>query len=117
MKKGTAIAVPINIDMEETIVNKNNDHGFLLSFLINLAFRFGWLLFIIVFLVLYFIVGWPLWLMLIPVGLWIIHSLIITILMYVGNKAGNNSNTEVQKENIDPYSKTNNDFPGVKNDK
>lgn len=95
-------------------MKKNNDHGFLLSFLINLAFRFGWLLFAIVFLVLYFTVGWPLWLMLIPVGLWIVHALIITLIMFFGNKAGNNKNTEVQKENINSYSKKNDDFPGVK---
>lgn len=88
--------------------------GFLLCFLMNLLFRSGWLVFIVVLVVLYFALAWPWWLFFIPLGVWILHALLITILVFAGNKAGNSSSPVVKSntQNVNPYSKKNSDYKG-----
>lgn len=86
--------------------------GFFLCFLINFAFRFKWAFLVVILVVLHFALGWPWWLFFIPLGAWILHALIVTIVVFLGNKAGNLE--WEHKENVNPYSKKNSDFEGFR---
>lgn len=88
----------------------SRDNGFVLAFLINMAFRFGWAILAVLMLILHFVINTSLWLIAIPVVAWILHALLITIVLFAGNKAGNIE--RYQKENKNPYSKSNSDYPG-----
>ena len=84
--------------------------GFFLCFLINFAFRFRWAFLIVILLILHFLFNFPLWLIFIPLGLWIIHAFMVTLVLFLGNKAGNIDYP--QKDNVNPYSKKNGDYEG-----
>lgn len=82
--------------------------GFFLCFIINFAFTFRWAFLIAILLVMHFVFAWPWWLFFIPLFFWIMHALIVTVVIFLGNKAGNM--TVEQKEDINPYSPKNSDY-------
>ena len=77
-------------------------HGFVLSLLINMMFRAYWLVLVCVLVILHFVLGWPLWLIVIPIVFWIVHALLITVILGWASDSGN-SPKPVQ-ENKNPYS-------------
>ena len=84
------------------------NHGFLLCVLINMLFRFEWAAAAIVLLVIHFRLGWPLFLVWIPLAVWILYALFITLIISMANRAG--SEPTPSRPNKNPYSKTNADF-------
>lgn len=85
-----------------------SNHGFLLCLLINMLFRFEWALAAIVFMAIHFWLGWPLFPAWTALGIWIMHGLLVTLVISMANRAGNES--EPVRPNKNPYSKTNADF-------
>lgn len=83
-------------------MRKARNHGFVVSLLVNMAFRAEWLVPALILLVLHFVLGIAWWWCLIPIGCWIIHALIVTLLLSFANWAGNAP--EPQTKNINPYS-------------
>ncbi len=77
-------------------------HGFLLSFLINMLFRAYWLVLVCVLVILHFVLGWPLWLIVIPIVFWVIHALLITVILGWANDSANTP--KPVQENKNPYS-------------
>lgn len=82
---------------------KKSDGGFLLSFLINLVLNFEFAVAAIVLLVLHYTVNVPLWTVWIALGLWIVPTLITTILLFV--LVGAAGGVKSQNPNKNPYSK------------
>ena len=76
-------------------------HGFILSIIINMLFRSYWLILVAVLIVLHFALGWPLWLIVIPIACWILHSLLITLVLGWANSS---STPPPVQENKNPYS-------------
>ena len=83
-------------------------HGFLLCLLINMMFRFEWAIIAIVMLAIHFWLGWPLFLVWIPLIIWVIYALFVTSVLSLANRAGNA--VDPPKPNKNPYSKTNRDI-------
>lgn len=77
-------------------------HGFLLSLLLNMAFRGFWLVLVAILVILHFAAGWPLWLIVIPLAAWVIHALLITLVL--GFATGGPTTRKPEPENINPYS-------------
>lgn len=84
-------------------------HGFLLCLLINMMFRFEWAAAALVLVGVHFWLGWPLFLAWIPLVIWVLYALAITVVLSLANRAGNI--TEPPRPNRNPYSKTNRDYP------
>lgn len=86
--------------------------GFWISFLINLAFRYQWLILAAAVVLLHFIFkSVPLWLALVPLALWLIHALVITIVLRLISRVPTDVFTP--RPNKNPYSKkTENYLPG-----
>jgi fatty acid desaturase len=85
------------------------NHGFLLCLLLNMAFRFEWAIAAIILLAIHFWLGWPLFLVWIALGIWVLYSLFVTLVLSAANHAGNEPTP--QRPNKNPYSKSNTDFP------
>ena len=62
----------------------------------------------IVFLVVHFWLGWPLFPVWICLGIWVIYALFVTAVISMANHAGNEPAPE--RPNKNPYSKTNADY-------
>ena len=88
-------------------------HGFLLCMLLNMLFRFEWAAAALVFLGIHFWLGWPLLFVWVLLGIWVLYAFFITLVLSLANRAGNI--TEPPKQNKNPYSKSNHDYP-VKED-
>lgn len=88
-------------------MRRASGHGFFLSVIINMLFRTWWLVFVAALLVLHFAVGWPLWLIAIPLVCWVLHAVIITL---VFSWANNSAEPAPKHENKNPYSNKNSDF-------
>lgn len=84
-------------------------HGFFVSVLINMLFRMGWVVAALALLALHFIARTPIWLMFIPLGCWVIHAMLVTILVSAAVRAG--SEPTPKRPNKNPYSKKNSDLP------
>lgn len=78
-------------------------HGLFLSIIINMLFRSYWLILVCILIVLHFVLGWPLWLIVIPIVFWFVHALLITLILGWANTSGGTSPKPEQK-NINPYS-------------
>ncbi len=59
--------------------------GFWFAFLLNLIFRAEWLVFALICLILHTVLGTPLWLVWIALGLWVLVSLLVTTLLSYGS--------------------------------
>ena len=81
-------------------------HGFVLSVIINMLFRAYWLVLVCALIVLHFAAGWPLWLIVIPIVIWFVHALLITVILGWANSSGSSRPKPVQK-NKNPYSSKN----------
>ena len=77
-------------------------HGFLLSLIMNMLFRAYWLVLVCVLVILHFVVGWPMWLIVIPIVFWVMHSLLITVIL--GWASDSAAVTKPVQENKNPYS-------------
>lgn len=86
-----------------------HDHGFLLCLLLNMMFRFEWAILAIILLVLHFLFRWPLFLVFVALGIWIVYALFVTAVLSAANRVGNESSPE--RPNKNPYSKSNSDYP------
>ena len=84
-------------------------HGFLLCLLLNMMFRFEWAIVAIVLLVIHFWMGWPLFLVWVALGIWVVYALFVTLVLSLANHAGNAPTP--QQPNKNPYSKSNADYP------
>lgn len=83
------------------------DRGFLLCFIINMLFRGEWAAIAFLLLILHYAIDLPLFLTFIALGIWVIYSLIVTLIFSFANS----SNTPTPyRENKNPYSKTNDDI-------
>ena len=78
-------------------------HGLFLSIIINMLFRAYWLVLVCALLVLHFALGWPLWLIIIPIVFWFVHALLITLILGWANDSAKGTVKPVQ-ENKNPYS-------------
>ena len=78
-------------------------HGLILSIIINMLFRAYWLILVCILIVLHFVLGWPLWLIVIPIVFWIVHALLITLVLGWANDSAQAKPKPVQ-ENKNPYS-------------
>ena len=78
-------------------------HGFVLSIIINMLFRAYWLILVCALIVLHFALGWPLWLIIIPIVFWILHAVLITVILGWANTSARTTPKPVQ-ENKNPYS-------------
>ena len=87
-------------------MKQSKKHGFLLSLLINMALRFFWPVIAILLLVFHFVLGWPLWVVIIPLVCWVVHALIITLIV---GWATSGAEPKPEPKNINPYS--NKDYP------
>ncbi len=85
------------------------NHGFLLCLLLNMAFRFEWAIAAIVLLAIHFWLGWPLFLVWIALGIWLVYALFVTLVLSAANQIGNEPTQ--QRPNKNPYSKSNTDYP------
>lgn len=85
------------------------NHGFLLCLVLNMMFRFEWAIAAIVLLVIHFWLGWPLFLVWIALGIWLLYALFVTLVLSAANRIGNEPPAE--RPNKNPYSKSNADFP------
>ena len=85
-----------------------NHHGFLVCLLINMMFRFEWAIAAIVLLVIHFLLGWPLFLVWIALGIWFLYAFFVTLVLSMANRIGNEPTPE--RPNRNPYSKTNEDY-------
>ncbi len=73
-----------------------------------MIFNLDWLIPAVIFLVLHFWIGLPIWIFWLSLGIWL---LVITILtFFIGWAAGMGSETEVKKENKNPYSANKNPY-------
>ena len=77
-------------------------HGFLISLLINMAFRAEWLVIAIVLFVLNRVLGLSIWFMVAALAVWVIYSLVVTLLLSMANRLGNVK--DEPKINKNPYS-------------
>lgn len=89
-------------------VRRAEGHGFFLCLLINLVFRFEYLILAGILIALHFILSFPMWPVYVCLGLWLVHALIITIVFSMANRIGNEPSPE--RENKNPYSKKNSDI-------
>ena len=78
-------------------------HGLFLSIIINMLFRAYWLILVCALVILHFAVGWPLWLIIIPIVFWILHAVLITVILGWANTSAKTEPKPVQ-ENKNPYS-------------
>ncbi len=78
------------------------DSGFLLSYLINLAFNLEWTVPAWIALALHFIFGISLWWFIGAIIIWLMAVLFKTLVLFLLNKAGNMP--EKYRENKNPYS-------------
>lgn len=74
-----------------------------------MMFRFEWAIAAIVLLVLHFLFHWPLFLTFVALGIWVLYALFVTAVLSAANRAGNAPTP--QRENKNPYSKSNTDYP------
>ena len=73
-----------------------------MAFLINFFYRIRWAIIIALLIVAHFALGWSLKLVLIPLIMWIVHALIVTLIVRIGNYGSNVPQSETP--NINPYS-------------
>ena len=85
------------------------NHGFLVCLLINMMFRFEWAIAAIVLLVLHYLLGWPLFLTFVALGIWLVYALFVTAVLSAANRIGNEPTPE--RPNKNPYSASNADYP------
>ena len=82
-------------------MRRSQGHGLILSIIINMLFRAYWIVLVAILIVLHFALGWPLWLIVIPIACWFLHSLLITLIL---GWANSNSEPQPVQENKNPYS-------------
>ena len=56
-------------------------HNLILSIILNMLFRAYWLIPVCILIILHFAIGWPAWLVVIPIVFWILHSILITVIL------------------------------------
>lgn len=83
--------------------------GILLSFCINLIFRFEWAVLALLLLGLHLWLGIPWYFSLLAASLWILISLAITLVLYALNRLDRGRPQSLPNKN--PYSKTNDSLP------
>lgn len=88
--------------------------GFMLTFLVSLVYHSGWLFAAIAALIVCLIIPYDIWPMYIGLGIWVLSSLMGALIIFVGNK--NQDGYTVKQENVNPYSKSNEDFPAINKD-
>lgn len=93
----------------------SSDSGFFISLVLNLVFRFQWVVAAVVFFILYKLVDEvPLWPTFLALGFWVVHSLVVTIaLCAVANMP---DVPHEPKTNKNPYSKKTEDLFKNKNE-
>ncbi len=74
-----------------------------------MMFRFEWAIAAIVLLVLHFLFRWPLFLVFVALGIWLLYALFVTAVLSAANRAGNAPTPD--RPNKNPYSSSNADFP------
>lgn len=82
--------------------------GFFLTLLLNMALRFEWGLAALGFYVLHLTLGLPLFLVPLLLAVWVVHSLVITLLVSWGGKCA--AVPTPKRENKNPYSAKNQDI-------
>lgn len=85
-----------------TVRRRHSAVGFLLTFFGNMLVRTRWLLLILLLLVLHFLIGAPLWLFWLSLGLWLGYLLLLAAFCAFANYCGNLPQST--KPNINPYS-------------
>ena len=81
---------------------KRESGGFFLCFGINLLMHSWWLAVGLLLLGLHYWAGWPLWLNWVAGGIWVLHSLLVTLFISWGRSAG--AVKDPPRENKNPYS-------------
>ncbi len=80
----------------------SKDHGFIISLVLNMAFRPEWVVGAIVLFVLHRIFGISIWWGIITLIAWFVYSLIITCVLFWANRMGNSPERKTVNKN--PYS-------------
>ena len=78
------------------------DHGFFLCFLLNFILHWEWALLLAVVVVLHFLLHLPAFIIWIVLGLWLLFTLVLTILVSWGSSCGSQPTPE--QKNRNPYS-------------
>ncbi|MCR5481779.1 MAG: hypothetical protein K6F52_03190 [Clostridia bacterium] len=81
------------------------DKGFLISMLINMAFRFEWVIAAAALAAAHFFLDWPWWLPLVPLAIWFLQAFIVTAMLSFALRLGNSPQKSVP-QNKNPYSKS-----------
>lgn len=83
------------------------DKGFVISLIINLLFRIEWLILSALLLILHFVVpAIPWFVCLVPVGAWLLHGFLVTLIFRLISKYENNGpDVETPRPNKNPYSR------------
>jgi len=89
------------------------DDGFFLCFLFNLLFNYWWGVIAFILLVLYLLLGIPLYISLIATLVWFGVALLSTCMMIWAVSSSNEQTP--QRENLNPYSAKNSDVFGASN--
>ena len=101
------------LSLKEGVVMRkhaNNDHGFLIAFIINLMFHAEWLLGAgVLFVINYFVEArFVFWLAIACLVIWVLWTLIITSTLSCVVKLGNSPTKEINNKN--PYSSKTDDI-------
>lgn len=80
------------------------DSGFIISMLINMAFRFEWAIASAALLAAHFFLGWAYWLPLVTLAIWVLQALIVTAMLSFAMSLGGTPKEHVHA-NKNPYSK------------
>ena len=95
-------------DLEEIMKDENQEKQNIRKKKHKTGRAVAWLVLVAILLILHFALHWPLWLIIIPIAVWFIHSLLITLLLSIGNRAS--SGPAPVQENKNPYSAKNKDL-------
>lgn len=81
--------------------------GFLLAFCLNLIYRGEWFVWAVIAFIAHYLLGLPMFVFWILIGVWILISLFITIVL--GWASGSDTSAPKRK-NVNPYSKKTSDY-------
>ncbi len=82
---------------------QSKNRGFVLSIIVNMLFRTYWLVLVCILVLMHFLANWPLWLIVIPLVCWFVHSLVITLVLGWANSKGS-VKARPEPKNVNPYS-------------
>ena len=81
-----------------------NKLGFFLAWIMNMIFRYEWFILFIILLVLHFLLKLPLWLCFLPIIMWVVHGLAVTLFFWGLSSFQGESTFNKPKKNVNPYS-------------